>query len=223
MCAAWSWNCANEKVSPPTSRGGSASWLGTLRIRDEFNFLKQQPGKGTFDSCRGCRNRVRYFKFVKKPNKFQKFNSEFLSSYVKNQMFELSREVPNLGLFFFLFFFFVFFLCCVFMLFLVSLSFRSVCRCVEVGVWVCVLVCVCVGVCVLVCVRVGLGVWVCVGVGLGVYVWSGLGWVGSGAVGIMNIIVIIISYQFFFVIKYSNYCFPHLARGIQPFQKFQFF
>ena len=98
----------------------------TPRIRDQFNFWggvckqhqthlassssrgkhQHSQEKGTFDSCRGCRNRLRYFEIEKKPNKFQKFNSEFLSSFVKNNMFELSREVPSV--LFFSYFMFLF-------------------------------------------------------------------------------------------------------------------
>ena len=89
-------------------------------------FCRYFPYSAQCFCCRGCRNRVRYFQIVKKPNTFQKFNSEFVSTHVKNQMFELSREVPLLGLFSPFPFFVVFpFLFMFSLFFFVSLTFSQ--------------------------------------------------------------------------------------------------
>ena len=48
-------------------------------------------------------NCVRYFEIVKKPNKFQKFNSEFLSSCIENQFLRCLGRYP-FGFLLFVFF-----------------------------------------------------------------------------------------------------------------------
>ena len=56
-------------------------------------------------------NCARYFETVKKPNKFQKFNSEFLSSYIESQLLScLGRYSFGFLLFVFIVSFFLFFI-----------------------------------------------------------------------------------------------------------------